>query len=185
MYKKIVQKANSHGDSPVIQIVGDNNSCSLVLPAPRLTHSLIQELLDIVYYSANTNKTSFSLKDPAEMHQKLSFNNAKRWIEKIDNRADDYSKVDSEIKEYPDSEKIIKELYDKFINVSQRDEDGCMMVGDGDAQLDEINEELRQLIINDERYNPYKHTVEDVNAFSIALIACGVSRCKILLNPNE
>lgn len=42
----------------------------------RLTHSYIHELLDIVNSSLPSENDEYSLQDPAQIHEKLRFNNA-------------------------------------------------------------------------------------------------------------
>ena len=75
-----------------IQVDGNNNIIvdSLIVSGQRpLTHSLIYDLLGIVYL--NSKSTNYSLQDPVPMKDKLRFNNAMKYIHIIDNHSDDYA----------------------------------------------------------------------------------------------
>ena len=162
------------------QIIGNGNyvNSSLVLLQHRaLTHSLIHDLLDIVYALPSSTDDSYSLKSPAQIHAKLRFNNARRYVSTIDNH------VDEVMKDYPNSEDIVKKLRDMFLRVADFDDEGSLRVGDGDAQLDRIKDDLYNTIVNDSKFDADKHPVEKVEQFCIALIAYGVSKCKILETP--
>lgn len=168
------------------QIIGDNNlvNSTLVLSQQRtLTHSLIHELLDIVYSLPSPVDDSYSLQDPAQIRTKLRFNNALRYMSVIDNHVDDYARIDEVMKDYPNSEDIVKRLRDMFLKVAVFDEKGNPCVGNGDAQLDSIKTDLYNTIVNDSKFDADKHPVEKIEQFCIALIAYGVSKCKILETP--
>lgn len=168
------------------QVIGNNNlinSAILLFPSRPLSHSLIHELLDIVYSLPSSQDDSYSLTDPAQINAKLRFNNALRYISLIENHFDDYVRVDEVINEYPDSEDIIKKLRDMFLEVASFDDQGNPCVGEGDTQLDKIKDRLCNIIKNDVNFDPIKHPDEKIEQFCIALIAYGVSKCKILEKP--
>lgn len=168
------------------QIIGDNNivNPTMVMPLPQtLPHSLVHDLLDIVYSLPSSGDDSYSLQDPAQIRAKLRFNNAIRYMSIIDNHVDDYVRVDEVMKDYPNSEDIVKKLRDMFLKVADFDDEGNPCVGDGDAQLDSIKDGLYNTTINDAKFDANKHPVEKIEQFCIALIAYGVSKCKILETP--
>lgn len=178
------QSIEGNNNKGNIQIDGDNNSV-MIQPQPVLTHSLVHELLDIVYALPSSQDNSFPLKDPVQMHAKLRFNKAHRYRAIIDNHADDYARVDEVMKDYPNSEDIVKKLHDMFLGVAMCDGvSGDLIVGDGDAQLDYIKNELRDTICNDAHFDADKYPLEKIEQFCIALVACGVSKCKILVVPE-
>lgn len=169
-----------------IQIIGNNNNIqSAMAPSQQqvLTHSLIHELLDIVYSLPTSTNRFYSLNSPVQIHAKLRFNNARKYIHIIDNHADDYARVDEVMKDYPDSEIIVKKLHDMFIEVAEFDENGIPCIGNGDAQLESIKSTLFRTIISDSKFDVDRHPVEIIDQFCIALIAYGVSKCKILETP--
>ena len=168
------------------QVIGDNNfvNSTFVMPQRQvLTHSLIHDLLDIVYALPSSADDSYSLKNPVQIRTKLRFNNANRYVSILDNHVDDYVRVDEVMKGYPNSEDIVKKLRDMFLKVASFDDEGNPCVGDGDAQLDGIKGDLYNTIVNDSKFDAGRHPVEKIEQFCIALIAYGVSKCKILENP--
>ena len=156
----------------------------MMLSLPQaLSHSLVHDLLDIVYSLPSSGDDSYSLQDPAQIRAKLRFNNAIRYMSIIDNHVDDYVRVDEVMKDYPNSEDIVKKLRDMFLKVADFDDEGNLCVGDGDAQLDSIKDGLYNTIINDAKFDADRHPIEKIEQFCIALIAYGVSKCKILETP--
>ena len=87
------------------------------------------------------------------------------------------------MKDYPDSENIIKHLRDMFLDVAEFDKDGSPCVSNGDKQLDSIKKNLKETIAFDSHFDKEKYTDEQIEQFCIALIACGISKCKILEKP--
>lgn len=170
-----------------VQVIGSGNIVNplleLHLSSHTLTHSLVHELLDIVYSFPASEDDSYSLRDPSQMHEKLRFNNAHRYLLYIDNHFEDYARVDEVMKDYPNSEHIVKKLRDMFIKVAFIDDDGNRCVGNGDEQLDAIKSELFETIVIDSKYRAENHPTELVEQFCFALIAYGVSKCKILETP--
>lgn len=182
----IDKQQSIEGDNNV-QISGNHNSVTIQQQQqqqPPLTHSLVHELLDIVYALPSPQDNSFPLKDPAQMCAKLCFNKAHRYKDMIANHTDDYTRVDEVMKNYPDSEDIIKKLRDMFLEVGTRDANGNLTVGDGDAQLDYIKKKLFYMIRTDAHFDANKYPLEKIEQFCIALVACGVSKCKILVVPE-
>lgn len=169
------------------QIVGDNNIQNIkVLLGGRegLTHSVVHDLLALVYNGPLCAESELSLDTPVGMNEKLQFNNANKYMNVIRNHSGDYAMVRDAIREFPDSEKIIKKLGDLFYDVADYDDGGELIVGNGDAQLDAIKERLVDALVHDMDYDAHTHSTEDVESFCIALVACGVSRCIVLVKPE-
>lgn len=169
------------------QIVGDNNIQNIkVLLGGRegLTHSVVHDLLALVYNGPLCAESELSLDTPVGINEKLQFNNANKYMNVIRNHSGDYAMVRDAIREFPDSEKIIKKLGDLFYDVADYDDGGELIVGNGDAQLDAIKERLVDALVHDMDYDAHTHSTEDVESFCIALVACGVSRCIVLVKPE-
>lgn len=169
------------------QIVGDNNIQNIkVLLGGRegLTHSVVHDLLALVYNGPLCAESELSLDTPVGMNEKLQLNNANKYMNVIRNHSGDYAMVRDAIREFPDSEKIIKKLGDLFYDVADYDDGGELIVGNGDAQLDAIKERLVDALVHDMDYDAHTHSTEDVESFCIALVACGVSRCIVLVKPE-
>lgn len=151
----------------------------------RLNHSYIHELLDIVNSSFSSENNEYSLQNPVQIHEKLRFNNAPRYKLYIDNHVENYIRVDEVMKNYSNSESIVMTLHDMFIDVANLDEKGHPRIGDGDSQLNRIKDSIKNRIINDPKFDANKYYDEDIDQFCIALIAYGISKCKILKTPEE
>lgn len=170
----------------ITQVNGNGNTIAenlIVLGRRPLTHSLIHELLDIVYSQPLPRSAEYSLRDPVQIQNKLLFNKAQKYISIISNHSDDYVQVDLMMKDYPNSEDIVKRLRDMFLDVADFDEDGALCVGNGNDQLDSIKSNLFNTIVEDAHYDADRHTTEQIERFCIALIAYGISKCKILETP--
>lgn len=170
-----------------IQIDGNSNivDSTIVFQTARspLTHSLIHDLLGIVCALPDPQKVDYSLRRPAQLHDKLRFNNAAKYMQVIDNHVSDLVRVDEAMKSFPDSESIVVKLRDMFLDVADFDDDCCPCVGNGDAQLDQIKARLLHLITHDAKFDADSYPLEQIERFCIALIAHGVSKCKILETP--
>lgn len=170
----------------IYQVNGNGNTIvgKLTVSGQRpLTHSLIHELLNIVCSQPLPRSADYSLRNPVQIHEKLRFNNAQKYISIIDNHSDDYAQVDLMMKDYPNSEDIVKRLRDMFLDVADFDEDGALCVGNGNDQLDSIKSNLVETIVVDPHFDADRHTTEQIEQFCIALIAYGISKCKILETP--
>lgn len=170
------------------QIVGDNNTQNIMVGfggREGLTHSVVHDLLALVYNVPLCAESELSLDTPISMNEKLRFNNASKYMNVIRNHSGDYAMVRDAIREFPDSEKIIKKLGDLFYDVADFDDDGELVVGNGDVQLDSIKERLVDALLHDMDYDAHTHSMEDVESFCIALVACGVSRCIVLVKPER
>ena len=71
----------------------------------------------------------------------------------INEYSENYARLDSVIKEFPDSEAIIQRLTKMFVNVADVRADGKLCVGNGDAQLKLIENEIyNKMCIRDRPY---------------------------------
>lgn len=169
-----------------IQVDGNGNivASTIVLPSVHrpLTHSLIHDLLGLFNALPVPLEGDYPLRPPVQMNDKLRFNGAVKYTQIIDSNFVDYARVDEVMKTFPDSERIVRKLRTMFLNVASYDEDG-LCVGDGDSKLDAIKEGLIETIIYDSKFKAEDYTVELIEQFCIALIAYGVSKCKILEAP--
>ena len=89
------------------------------------------------------------------------------------------------IKEFPDSEAIIQRLNKMFVNVADVRDDGKLCVGNGDAQLKLIENEIYNMIVNDASFQADEVPEEIINKFCVALIAVAVAKCRVLLRPGD
>lgn len=172
------------------QIIGNDNIvdssiCLLSLQPHVLTESLIYSLLQIVYDVSMDLNRDYPLEIPKPMLEKLRFNNAPRYRMLINDHSEDYARLDSVIKDFPDSERIVLKLRTIFLGVvDEFDEDGNPAVGDGDDQLERMRMQLIETILNDERFDAKSYPIELVEQFCTALIAYGVASCKVLVRPD-
>lgn len=176
------------------QVIKGNNNTQIinkvgslfVMPGTRhpLTHSLIYELLVIVYESPLLDKESYSLELPVPMKEKLVYNKAPKYRNLFANHSEDFALVGSIMKDFPDSETIIKKLRDMFLDAANYDDNQNLVVGNGDEQLDTMKNQLSELIQNDAKYDSERHRTEEVEQFCIALLACGVDSCNVLVRPD-
>lgn len=161
-----------------IQINGDKNNINLL--KDNITKTEIYSLLEIVMGLDIQPEDKYSLISPTEMNEKLVYNKA--FVHK-DNFEDDFygiELVSSAISDFENSEYIILKLKRLFNKYAKRNSSGKKITGDGDRQLDNIEEELESLIKKDPRYNV---TQEKLEQFLTSLIAYGVFKCNILINP--
>lgn len=158
----------------------------VITPPIKLTESEIYTLLQIVLSTTNIpDNADFNNAPPAGFRKKLHYNNAVRYKLHFDTFSDEQFKVSQVIEDFPDSEPIIKKLRTLFVN-NANFEDGEMVVGDGDEQLEKIRLKLRDAIDHDPRYDQEKGiTEEKIDSFTYALLAYGVMKCKVLINPDE
>lgn len=171
------------------QFVGDNNqqisNTQIFLGQHSLTHSVVHDLLSFVYDNAGATAPELKLENPVALNPKLLFNNAPKYVHMISQCSEDFALVDSAMHGFPDSEKIIKKLRLLFLDVAKYDENAQLVISDGDSQLDAIKGKLAEIIQADLKYDPIKYPTEDIERFCVALIACGVSKCIVLMKPED
>lgn len=184
--EQIILKGNDN-----TQICGDRNniySLTNVYNFPDNTHPLskstIYELLRAFMNSQDAPVSDYSLQIPAEMNEKLLFNEAPIHADVYENHSDDFACISVVIDDFPDSEKIVCKLRDIFLRYVPRA--GAQRLHEnGDKCLDCIEREVQDVIQKDKDFNPQSYPIEELERFSIALVAYGVSKCKVLENPND
>ena len=184
---KIVLKGNDD-----IQICGDRNRVNspitnvFILPdnIRPLSKSTTHELLRAFLNSQGTAESDYSLQIPAEMNEKLLFNEAPTHADICENHSDDLVCISEVIGDFPDSEKIVRKLRDIFLRYVPRV--GAQRLHEnGDECLDCVEREVRDVVQKDKDFSPQSCPIEELERFSIALVAYGVSKCKVLENPND
>lgn len=174
-----------HGDGNTI---GNNNNNTTInnfmAPENELTETEIYSLLTIVGTSNIDDNNALSLKEPSELNKKLHYNHAPRYKHKFEMYTVEYGKLDKVIKDFSNSQKIIRKLKTLFINVAEFDDSDDFIVSDGDNQLDQIKDELHHLIVCDPRFVSGNYTEEDIDTFILALLTYSTAKCNVLINPN-
>ena len=187
--KKSLQK----GDNK-IQVLGDNNAVNspsanvnifhFPISEPTLSKTKMYDLLKVFLSSQAPAESDYSLVIPAEMNEKLVFNNAPIHVEVYENHSQDLDCLMGVIRAFPDRELIVRKLRDIFLKcVHKANTD--QLPTDGDACLYSVEEEVCAIIRRDKEFSLNMCSDEELEVFSTALVAYGVSKCKILVNPNE
>lgn len=176
----ITGDSNSH-DSHDINIYQPVSSG----PHRPLTKTLMYKLLQIMISSTEQTGEDFPLTPPPPIEKKLIYNHAPRYLNIINEYSENYARLDSVIKEFPDSEAIIQRLNKMFVNVADVRDDGKLCVGNGDAQLKLIENEIYNMIVNDAGFQADEVPEEIINQFCVALIAVAVAKCRVLLRPGD
>ena len=153
-------------------------------PHRPLTKTLMYKLLQIMISSTEPTG-DFPLTPPPPIEKKLIYNHAPRYLNIINEYSENYARLDSVIKEFPDSEAIIQRLNKMFVNVADVRDDGKLCVGNGDAQLKLIENEIYNMIVNDAGFQADEVPEEIINQFCVALIAVAVAKCRVLLRPGD
>lgn len=142
-------------------------------------------LLEIVNDLNLKNDNKFPLRMPTELNKKLKYNNAIKYrviFEEITVYTDQFEYVMSQ---FLNSQSIISKLSFLFLDVADKDRvKKIIVVGDGDEQLDKIKNELIKQIKNDPRFQKSNFTEEKLCIFIYLLLSYGVSKCKVLLQPD-
>lgn len=154
-------------------------------PHRPLTKTLMYKLLQIMISSTEPTGEDFPLTPPPPIEKKLIYNHAPRYLNIINEYSENYARLDSVIKEFPDSEAIIQRLNKMFVNVADVRDDGKLCVGNGDAQLKLIENEIYNMIVNDASFQADEVPEEIINQFCVALIAVAVAKCGVLLRPGD
>lgn len=150
-----------------------------------LTKTLMYKLLQIMISSSEPVDEDFPLTPPPPIDKKLIYNHAPRYLHIINEYSESYARLDSVIKEFPDSEAIIQRLHKMFVDVADVRDDGTLRVGNGDAQLKLIENEIYNVILNDAGFQADEVPEEIINQFCVALIAVAVAKCRVLLSPGD
>lgn len=154
-------------------------------PRRPLTKTLMYKLLQIMITFTEPTSDDFPLIPPPPIDKKLIYNHAPRYLNIINEYSENYARLDSVIKEFPDSEAIIQRLHKMFVDVADVRDDGTLRVGNGDAQLKLIENEIYNVIVNDAGFQADEVPEEIINQFCVALIAVAVAKCRVLLSPGD
>lgn len=177
---------NISGDSNIVDshdlIINQQSSAG---PHRPLTKTLMYKLLQIMISSTEPTGEDFPLTPPPPIDKKLIYNHAPRYLNIINEYSESYARLDSVIKEFPDSEAIIQRLHKMFVDVADVRDDGTLCVGNGDVQLKLIENEIYNLIVNDAGFQADEVPEEIINQFCVALIAVAVAKCRVLLSPGD
>lgn len=149
-----------------------------------LSKSTTYEFLRAFLNSQSAVRSDYSLQIPAEMNEKLLFNEAPIHADIYENHSDDLVCIGEVISDFPDSEKIVRKLRDIFLRYVPR-VGAQRLHKNGDKCLDCVERKVQDIIQKDKDFSPQLCPIEELERFSIALVAYGVSKCKVLENPND
>ncbi len=194
-HDKSTQTSQSSSGGVATNINGDSNTVdshdliinqqSSVASRRPLTKTLMYRLLQIMISSTGSTDEDFPLTPPPPIDKKLIYNHAPRYLHIINEYSENYARLDSVIKEFPDSEAIIQKLHKMFVDVANIRDDGTLYIGNGDAQLKIIENEIYNVIVNDANFQADEVPEEVINQFCVALIAVAVAKCRVLLSPGD
>ena len=166
-------------------VVAPNATTLQVLPNGKpLTKTAIYDLLR-AFQSTCPKSDDDTLEKPMPIRGKLRYNGVRRYHRIFDSYSVEYGYLDGMLQDFADSNDIIRQLGTIFVRVADCDEDGNPVVSDGDAVLDGIKEQLIEKITGSLDFDKDKYRDTDIEKFVYALMACGVHRCKVLVNENS
>jgi hypothetical protein len=181
-------KQTIKGDHNVQQdgVVNYNNSpVTNVYESTRLTPSDATKLLKLTekLKQGHAKRTAAPL---ADFQTKLDYNKVIRYKAMYMGapNSEQMAVIEEAIQSMLDSQPLIMRLVELFAQVTFV-EDGKIAPGNGDAQLQSIEDEITQAILNDPEFPGLDISIEIVRMFVRGLVSYGVMICKILLNPNE
>lgn len=170
--------------------IGNTNNNYFEAENHELTRSNIYTLLKVVLKSKLLDTTgsfeNYSLKEPAELNQKLIYNKAFSFKKIFLDYSIYYDDFEKTIELFENSEKIIIRIHTIFLgkDIANYDNNGNIIVADGDQQLNLIYDRIIEIIKNDPDFkNNESITDEDLVAFVYSLMMYTTSKCKILINP--
>ncbi|VDG22711.1 hypothetical protein [Lactobacillus koreensis] [Lactiplantibacillus mudanjiangensis] len=150
----------------------------------RLTKTEMFDMLKSFMNSDLADSIELINTNPAEFNRKLVYNHVIKYRYKFQVVVNDQFRVGQIIEEdLTNSEPIVKKLSLMFYDVAIY-EDDQITTGNGDKQLEEIQKKLEEVITCDPRIIESDITSEKITTFALALMAYGVMKCKVLLNPN-
>ncbi|UUA87206.1 hypothetical protein [Corynebacterium pseudogenitalium] len=150
----------------------------------KLQKTHIYKLLKL-YSDANDESETFDLTNlPAELEEKLSFNNVTSHRRLFRSLAHEFQLVDQVLGDIENSETIIKSLERKYCLLLPSDPKWRETPGAADKILKELAEHIQETVQNDPRFDTLDIEVETVEMFCTALVEVGVSKCKVLEVPG-
>lgn len=150
-----------------------------------LDKSIVFDLLKLAMALDMPTSDEYPLDPPADFYIKLDYNNAPKYKSIFPIYHDDYARIEEVMKEFFDTQALIKKLQRQFIDEAYKRGDTPENITDGDIILDSIISELCTLVKNDSSYDPEIIKSEHIEQFCTGLVQYGIMRCKILVNPNS
>ena len=150
-----------------------------------LVPTVIFRLLSCVKNFQQDSSSEFLLNKPIVIKKKLQFNNARKYIRLFSERIDDYYLLDKVLKsEFCDSQSVVENIKFIFENSCDYNEEGEIIVDDGDRCLDKMHKDIKKRIVKDPEFSTSHIDDLEIDKFICALLQYGVMECQVLLNPN-
>lgn len=151
-----------------------------------LIPTVIFQLLNYVKRFQSQNSETFELQQPAKLKEKLQFNNSKRYIRLFSDGIDNYVFLEKVLKnEFSDSQRVVENIKNIFMDHTPIDVEGNLIVGDGDECLKKMHDDIKERIARDPDFLNSQIDDLELDKFIIALLQYGVIECQVLLNPNN
>lgn len=151
-----------------------------------LIPTVIFKLLECVKNFQSIYDEKFELKTPAELKEKLKFNNSRRYIRLFKESLSNYMSLEKVLKdEFTDSQRVVENIKNIFMDHTPIDAEGNPTVGNGDECLKKIHDDIKERIARDPDFLSSQIDDLELDKFIIALLQYGVMECQILLNPNN
>jgi hypothetical protein len=150
-----------------------------------LIPTVIFQLLKYVEGFHSQNDEKFLLEQPAELKAKLQFNNSRRYIRLFKEGLGNYISLEKVLKdEFTDSQRVVENIKNIFMDHTPIDAEGNPIVGNGDECLKKMHDDIKERIARDPDFLSSQIDDLELDKFIIALLQYGVMECQILLNPN-
>lgn len=175
------------GDNNIL-INGDNNVVNTItIDGHRvLTKTQIYDILVLFTESYPSGPAGVNTSDPAPITEKLVFNRAHKYNILLRGQILNYESLNLILESVPKSELIVDSLHWIYLNSVEIDQtNGDIIVEGGDDKLDVIRETITQRILNHKGRDVDSYSLEQIEAFVLALMLYGIWKCKILANPRS
>ncbi|TVW94711.1 hypothetical protein AZJ59_10635, partial [Streptococcus pneumoniae] len=87
--------------------------------------------------------------------------------------------------EFTDSQRVVENIKNIFMDHTPIDAEGNPIVGNGDECLKKMHDDIKERIARDPNFLSSQIDDLELDKFIIALLQYGVIECQILLNPNN
>lgn len=115
-----------------------------------LIPTVIFQLLKYVEGFHSQNDEKFLLEQPAELKAKLQFNNSRRYIRLFKEGLGNYILLEKVLKdEFTDSQRVVENIKNIFMDHTPIDEEGNPTVGNGDECLKKMHDDIKERIARD------------------------------------
>lgn len=150
-----------------------------------LTKSEVAELLDLFWDIDRSELSGYDVSTlPSEVLEKLSHNNAMRYKALFENHALDYVVIEQVMGQYANSESIVCCVRDYYIKAAVIDQNGEIVIDDGNKCLDIVFSTIKNHILSSENYNK-ELSDQKLESFCYGLLQYCVCRCKVLEPISE